>query len=72
MVTDKIVEVRQHIIKLREGVDEFYEAASPNSSKILSDLFLVLNQDIDDLQQELNEIQGEVFALLLKLNDKEN
>ena len=70
MVTDKIIEIRQHLSQLREGLDEFYSNSSPNS-KVQSDLFLRLNQDIDNLQDELNEVQGETFNLLLKLKEVE-
>lgn len=70
MVTDKIVEIRQHLSQLRAGIDEFYSNSSPNS-KVQSDLFLKLNKDIDNLQDELNEVQGETFNLLLKLKEVE-
>lgn len=71
MVTDNIVEVREHLIHLRESIDEFYECASPNNTKVLSDLYLGINKEIDNLQQELNSIQGETFSLLLKLKEVE-
>lgn len=58
---DLLVEIR----RLRDQIDEFYEIANINQSKILSDLYV----GRDGIDSQINKIQGMVMDLMLKLKE---